>query len=136
MKYRKTFRQALNEVGTDPTQDPGGKTFDDNPKDKKDAKQSENTIDNLKAQIVLLKQKLENERNKTVKPEPNKDTGEVPLRTGVAQAILDKTTPMPKLKNGTKKEIKVGGKTNIEVNPKVDIGIYSGGKQQSTGNIH
>ena len=28
MKYRKTFRQALNEVGTDPTQDPGGKTFD------------------------------------------------------------------------------------------------------------
>ena len=85
---------------------------------------------------MLLKQKLENERNKTVKPEPNKDTGEVPLRTGVAQAILDKNTPMPKVGKPTKKEIKVGGKTNIEVNPKVDIGIYSGGKTANTGNLH
>jgi hypothetical protein len=122
---------------SDPMRDPGAKTFDtDKDKGQKDAKAKENTIDNLKAQIVLLKQRLENERHKTVKPEPNKDTGEVPLRTGVAQAILDKSTPMPKLSGDKKEKVKVGGKTKIEVNPKVDIGIYSGGKQQSTGNLH
>ena len=35
-------------------------------------------------QINILKQKLENEKNKTLKPEPNPDTGEVPLTVGVA----------------------------------------------------
>ena len=90
----------------------------------------------MKAQIVLLKQRLENERHKTVKPEPNKDTGEVPLRTGVAQAILDKTTPMPKIAGNNKTKVKIGGKTKIEVNPNVDIGIYSGGEKTNTGNIH
>ena len=44
-----------------------------------------------------VKVSLENEKNKTVKPEPNPDTGEVPLRTGMAQALLDKSTPMPKI---------------------------------------
>ena len=43
---------------------------------------------------------------------------------------------MPKLSGNNKTKVKIGGKTKIEVNPKVDIGIYSGGKQQSTGNIH
>ena len=37
-----------------------------------------------------MKQKLENEKNRVVKPEPNPDTGEVPLRTGLANAIIDK----------------------------------------------
>ena len=139
MKYKKTFADALKEVRSesvsDPMRDPGAKTFDTS-KGQKDVKAKEDTIDNLKAQIVLLKQRLENERHKTVKPEPNKDTGEVPLRTGVAQAILDKSTPMPKLSGNNKTKVKIGGKTKIEVNPKVDIGIYSGGKQQSTGNLH
>ena len=41
--------------------------------------------------IILMKQKLENEKNKVVKPEPNPETGEVPLRTGLASnAIIDK----------------------------------------------
>jgi hypothetical protein len=35
-------------------------------------------------QINILKQKLENEKNKAIKPEPNPDTGEVPLTVGVA----------------------------------------------------
>ena len=33
----------------------------------------------LKGQLELVKQKLENEKNKVVKPEPNPETGEVPL---------------------------------------------------------
>ena len=32
----------------------------------------------------MLKQKLENEKNKAIKPEPNPETGEVPLTVGVA----------------------------------------------------
>jgi hypothetical protein len=35
-------------------------------------------------QINILKQKIENEKNKVLKPEPNPDTGEVPLTVGVA----------------------------------------------------
>ena len=35
-------------------------------------------------QINILKQKLENEKNRAIKPEPNPDTGEVPLTVGVA----------------------------------------------------
>ena len=38
----------------------------------------------LKDQIAILKTKLENEKNKAVKPEPNPKTGEVPLTVGVA----------------------------------------------------
>ena len=91
-------------------------------------------VQSLKNQIQMLKIELENEKNKTVKPEPNPDTGEVPLRTGVAQAILDKTTPTPKIDK--KKKVlfnKSLGKTKIEVNPDVDIGIYSNGKNTGSG---
>jgi len=41
-------------------------------------------IETLKGQVNLLKQKIENEKNKAVKPEPNPKTGEVPLTIGVA----------------------------------------------------
>ena len=91
-------------------------------------------IQSLKNQIQLLKIELENEKNKTVKPEPNKDTGEVPLRTGIAQALLDKDTPMPDVKK-KKKEIKVGGKTKVDVDPDVDVGQYSDGTKVPTSNL-
>ena len=100
----------------------------------KDQDTLEKQIVVLQAQIGLLKNKLENERNKTIKPEPNPDTGEVPLRTGIAQALLDKDTPMPKVQSKTKKLFtKSLGKTKIEVNPNVDIGIASGGKNTGSG---
>ena len=57
---------------------------------KKDTGALERTIQNLNAKLALVQQKLENEKNKVVKPEPNPETGEVPLRTGLANAILDK----------------------------------------------
>ena len=101
----------------------------------KDTDALEKQIVVLQGQINLLKVSLENEKNKTVKPEPNPDTGEVPLRTGIAQALLDKTTPMPKIEKGTKKLFKKSlGKTKIEVNPNVDIGVASGGKNTGSGN--
>ncbi len=98
---------------------------------------TKDTITDLKNQIQMLKLELENEKNKTVKPEPNPDTGEVPLRTGIAQAMLDKTTPQPQLKKvSAKKFMKSLGKSKIEVNTDVEIGVYSGGKKVPNGNLH
>ena len=55
-------------------------------------------------QINLLKQKIENEKNKAVKPQPNKETGEVPLTIGVAyKHIKDKEA---KEKEDKKEEVK------------------------------
>jgi len=39
-------------------------------------------------QINILKAKLENEKNRTVKPEPNPETGEVPLTVGIAHKLI------------------------------------------------
>ena len=85
----------------------------------------------------LLQQKLENEKNKIVKPQPNSETGEVPLRTGLANAILDKKIDTKDLmKSKKKEEIKVGGKTKIEINPDKNIGNFSGGMNVNNGNLH
>ena len=104
----------------------------------------EKDTDSLERQIVVLQgklnlvtQKLENEKNKVVKPEPNPETGEVPLRTGLANAILDKKVDTKELVKSKKKdEIKLSGKTKVEVNPDVDIGNFSGGMRVNSGNLH
>ena len=57
-------------------------------KEKKEADNKDTVIATLKDQIAMLKQKLENEKNKAVKPEPNPDTGEVPLTIGLANKLL------------------------------------------------
>ena len=106
----------------------------------KDQDALEAQIVDLKGKLALAAQQLENEKNKVVKPEPNPDTGEVPLRTGIANAILDKKKDTKDIKDlvqsKKKKEIKVGGKTNIEINPDVDIGNFSGGMKTNAGNLH
>ena len=103
----------------------------------KDQDTLEAQITTLKGQLALVKNKLENEKNRVVKPEPNPETGEVPLRTGLANAILDKKKDTKDLvQSKKKKEIKVGGKTNIEINPDVDIGNFSGGMKTNAGNLH
>ena len=53
-------------------------------KEKVAKENSDKEIASLKDQIAMLKTKLENEKNKAVKPEPNPKTGEVPLTVGVA----------------------------------------------------
>ena len=126
--------EAKEEPGKDGKIGPAGKI----------ALAKEKDTDNLEKQIVALQgklnlvtQKLENEKNKVVKPEPNAQTGEVPLRTGLANAILDKKMDSKKLIQTKKKEeIKVGGKTKIEVNPDKDIGNFSGGMRTNSGNLH
>ena len=124
MKYRKTFREAWDDVKNSNTDTPKGGT-------------NESEVQGLKDQIQKLKLELENEKNKVVKPEPNPDTGEVPLRTGVAQAILDKKGPKPDASKAKKEKVKLSsGQSKIEVNPDVSIGQISGGNKASTGNLH
>ena len=101
------------------------------------ADDTKNEVQGLKDQIQRLKLELENEKNKVTKPEPNPDTGEVPLRTGVAQAILDKKGPKPDVEKTKKEKVKLSlGQSKIEVNPDVPIGQISGGNKASTGNLH
>ena len=101
------------------------------------ADDTKNEVQGLKDQIQRLKLELENEKNKVTKPEPNPDTGEVPLRTGVAHAMLDKKGPIPDASKAKKEKVKLSsGQSKIEVNPDVPIGQISGGNKASTGNLH
>ena len=92
----------------------------------------------LKDKIQKLELELKIEKDKTVKPEANPDTGEIPLRTGLANALLDKNAKnKPELKSTDKKKLKMSlGKSKVEINPDVEIGVYSGGKNTPTGNLH
>ena len=112
--------------------------FDDiNQKRGSEKVDSKGEVERLKDQVQRLKLELENEKNKITKPEPNPDTGEVPLRTGVAHAILDKKGPKPDAVKAKKEKVKLSsGQSKIEVNPNVDIGQISGGNKASTGNLH
>ena len=95
-------------------------------------------IQSLKNKIQQLELELKIEKDKTVKPEPNPDTGEIPLRTGLANALLDKDNKnKPEMKGLDKKKLKMSlGKSKVEINPDVEIGVFSGGKQTPSGNLH
>ena len=80
-----------------------------------DKDNSEDQVQKLQGQVDLLKQKLENEKHKAVKPAPNKDTGEVPLSIGIAYKHLrDKMKKEDGIKEDVAddvKEITVADKT-------------------------
>ena len=100
----------------------------------KDTDALERQIVTLTNQIGLLKSQLENEKNKITKPEPNPDTGEVPLRTGVAAALLDKKGPKPNVEKQSKSEVELSKKkSKIKINPDVEMGVFSGGKKTNQG---
>ena len=128
MKYRQTFREALNDVGI---KDKPEEKTEENPVDDKDA-----TIEKLKDELQLLKVKYQELKIDKSAAIPDKETGEVPLRTGVAAALLDKKGPSPKIKKDNKKLKMSLGKSKIKVDPDVPIGQISGGIQTGTGNLH
>ena len=100
----------------------------------KDTDALERQIVTLTSQVGLLKAQLENEKNKITKPEPNPLTGEVPLRTGVASALLDKKGPKPNVEKQNKDDVKLSKKkSKIEINPDVEMGVFSGGKKTNQG---
>ena len=125
MKYRQTFREALKDVGI--KDKPEAKA--EKPVEDKDA-----TIKKLQDEIQQLKLQAKVD---TLAAQPNKDTGEVPLRTGVAAALLDKEGPTPKIEKDNRKKLKMSlGKTKIIINPDVNLGQISGGTKVNTGNVH
>ena len=84
----------------------------------KDTDTLEAQIIDLKGKLALAAQQLENEKNKTVKPIPNPQTGEVPLQTGLAQAILKIKDDAQKEQNKTKqvsKQIKKLSRESLDV---------------------
>jgi len=130
------IRAMKDKGGTDTKIGPAGKIALAKEKDQDGL---EAQIIDLKGKLALVNQQLENEKNKVVKPQPNPDTGEVPLRTGIAAALLDKTAKK-KVKDvlnrvKQKKEIKVGGKTKVDIDPDMDIGQFSGGNKTPTSNL-
>ena len=128
MKYRKTFREALNDVEKKDKPEAKPEAKVEKPVEDKDA-----IIQQLQAQI----QQLELQLSTAVPPMPHPETGEVPLRTGIAGALLDKKGPSPKIEKDNKKKLKMSlGKSKIEINPDVKIGQISGGIQTGTGNLH
>ena len=132
MKYRKTFREALNDMGKKDKPEAKPKASSEKPVDDKDE-----TIRKLQDQIQQLTLKYQQSKVDKSAPQPNKDTGEVPLRTGVAAALLDKKGPSPKVDKSKKEKVKLSsGKSEIKINPDVDIGIFSGGNKVNTGNLH
>ena len=120
---------STNEAKEEPEEEPKVE-----PKEDKSAGE----IQALKDKIQQLELDLKIEKDKTVKPEPNPETGEIPLRTGLANALLDKNAKnKPELKSTDKKKLKMSlGKSKVEINPDVEIGVYSGGRNTPTGNLH
>ena len=130
MKYRKTFREALNDVEKKDKPESKPEVADEKPVEDKDAiiKKLQDEIQQLKLQATV---------DKTA-AQPNKETGEVPLRTGIGAALLAKNGPKPKIdKESNRKKLKMSlGKSKVTINPDVDIGQISGGIQTGTGNLH
>ena len=76
--------------------------------DKKEVASKEKEVAALKDQVALLKTKLENEKHKAIKPEPNPETGEVPLTIGIANKLLkDKAEKEAKKKEDMKEEMRL-----------------------------
>jgi hypothetical protein len=103
-----------------------------------DKKSKENDPEYLKQQIVALTAALQQAKMATAgTPEPNPLTGEVPLRTGVASALLDKKGPKPKVDKETKSKVELSKKkSKIEINPDVEMGVFSGGNKMNQGNLY
>ena len=120
---------STNEAKEEPEEEPKVEPKEDN---------SAGEIQSLKDKIQKLELELKIEKDKTVKPEANPETGEIPLRTGLAAALLDKNAKnKPELKSTDKKKLKMSlGKSKVEINPDVEIGVYSGGKATPSGNLH
>ena len=129
MKYRKTFREALKDIEKKDKPEAKPEAPAEKPVEDKDA-----IIQKLKDEIQQLKVQAIQD---TSAAQPNKDTGEVPLRTGIGAALLDKEGPTPKIEKDNRKKLKMSlGKSKIIINPDVNLGQISGGIKVNTGNLH
>ncbi len=74
----------------------------------KDTDALEKQIVTLQGQINLLKTQLENEKNQAMKPQPNPETGEIPLTIGVAYKHLKDKKEKEEKKEVKKEELEEG----------------------------
>ena len=100
LTYRK---QHGGEIVTEETEPK--KKFGDIKKETTDKNKDAVNIETMKQQLGVLRQKLEIEKHKAVKPQPNKETGEVPLTVGLAHKLL---------RDKDKKKEGVGEKEKVE----------------------
>ena len=85
--YREVQEEILKEYNPNFGKDTSaGRTKETHADNKKT--EGEDRVKSLENEIQRLKLELENEKNATVKPEPNPDTGEVPLTIGIAHKLL------------------------------------------------
>ena len=110
----KVIREAKedpNAPATDTTDEPAGVEIAKlrakrDKDDKKEVAKKEGELEKAKDEIAMLKTKLENEKNKAVKPEPNPETGEVPLAIGLAQKLLRDKQKAEQEKANAPKDVK------------------------------
>src|SRR5210317_399262 len=119
--YKKTGKfEEINEATPGMKDDPSDKAISDKDTSKekelkikldkeKDTDALEKQLVAAQGQINTLRTKLENEKNRAIKPEPNPETGEVPLTVGVAHKYI---------KDKKEKEIK---KESVDNYPTSDI---------------
>ena len=91
----------------------------------KDTDSLEKQLTAAQGKINVLQQKLENEKNKAIKPEPNPETGEVPLTVGVAYKHLrnkmSNNESDDENKKRTEKTLSPSPKkTKVDTSPSVD----------------
>ena len=102
-----------------------------------DEDSKENDPEYLKQQITALTAALQQAQNTAAAIMPHPVTGEVPLRTGVAAALLDKKGPKPDVEKQAKTKVELSKKkSKIEINPDVDMGVFSGGNKMNQGNLY
>ena len=125
------FKEGLKKENVD--KEPTSATVSKKTDDKEKLKQE---IEKLEKENQLLKVKNLEKSQKTV--EPNKDTGEVPLKVGLAQKIIKDMRDGKKYKMKEKETTKLKGigtgKTKIEIDPKMDISPSAGGNAQAASN--
>ena len=102
-----------------------------------DEDSKENDPEYLKQQITALTAALQQAQNTAMAIMPHPVTGEVPLRTGVAAALLDKSGPKPNVEKQAKTKVELSKKkSKIEINPDVEMGVFSGGNKMNQGNLY
>ena len=102
-----------------------------------DEESKENDPEYLKQQITALTAALQQAQNTAAAIMPHPVTGEVPLRTGVAAALLDKNGPKPDVEKKAKTKVELSKKkSKIEINPDVEMGVFSGGNKMNQGNLY
>src|SRR5210317_252279 len=110
---KKFIGEAIDDEETDPDKIALAK--------EKDTDVLEKQLKAAQGQINVLRQKIENEKNKAVNPLPNPETGEVPLTIGIAHKVLrdmkDKEAEEKKQKENSKQiqnMAKGGEETKLE----------------------